>query len=398
MPRELPPTSGLGPRVLDLVGGRAQLEPDLAAFLGVDAALLTCSATAGLVIAFEHLKTLSPARTAILPGYTCPLVAMAAREAGLAVRLCDLAPGTFDLDPRHLERLLDRDALCVIVTHWGGALANVEAVREVVRRTAKNTFIVEDAAQAFGARVGRRSVGLSGDVGVFSFAAGKGFTLYEGGALVSSSPGMMAGLREVAARLLRPDLLWEARRSAELLAYTLLYRPWGLYFAHGIPTRYWMARGDMAKALGDTAKGIPLHRVGRWRRSVGSRSLQRLPRHLAATRDRFARIGRTLGALPGLQVHPSRDGESPTGTYVIVTLASAARAEQVLRQGATLGLGVSRLFAFTLDRYPELSGLVGESALPVAADMAARSVTVGTSGYVSRADEHKIAALFASHG
>jgi dTDP-4-amino-4,6-dideoxygalactose transaminase len=393
MLRELPPTAGLAPALTDLVGGRADLEGELAAFLRTSSVQLTCSASAGLIIAFEYLKTRSPGRTVIVPGYTCPLVVLAAAKAGLCVQPCDLQPGTFDLDLGVLTRLLTRETLCVVATHWGGALSNVAAIREAVRRTAEGVFVIEDAAQAFGASVHGAPVGFSGDIGVFSFAAGKGLTLFEGGALVSSSQRTMAGLREVAAALLPRDIKRELRRSLELVAYTLLYRPSGLSVVHGLPARYHMSRGDMAKALGDEFDDITMHRVGSWRTSFGARALRRFPAHLAAARDRFARLAGRLGTLPGVEVQSPATGENPSATYVILSFADPARADVVLRDGLSQGLGISRMFAFPLDQYPALSRLMAPASLPVAATMAACSVTVGTSAYMTQAEEDRVVEL-----
>lgn len=67
--------------------------------------------------------------------------------------------------------------------------------------------VIEDAAQGLGAFFGGRSVGLSGDIGFFSLAVGKGLTTYEGGVLFSRDPDLHAELQGTASRVLRPGLL-----------------------------------------------------------------------------------------------------------------------------------------------------------------------------------------------
>src|SRR6266849_6492776 len=101
---ELPPTAGLPPRFGDLLSfwGSDDLEGALAAYLGVPEVQLESSASACLVVALEYLKTRTSRRTVIVPGYTCPLVVIAAKQAGCRVIACDTVPGGFDLDLDHL--------------------------------------------------------------------------------------------------------------------------------------------------------------------------------------------------------------------------------------------------------------------------------------------------------
>ena len=81
---EMPPTSGLPPRFADLFGGTVEpFDKAVAAFVGAPSALITSSGTAALLVAFTALSRRSRRRTVIIPGYTCPLVPIAAARAGL---------------------------------------------------------------------------------------------------------------------------------------------------------------------------------------------------------------------------------------------------------------------------------------------------------------------------
>jgi dTDP-4-amino-4,6-dideoxygalactose transaminase len=113
------------------------------------------------------------------------------------VQLCDTRHGHFDFDPGQLKRLADARTLAILPTHLGGRIADVELACEVARSA--GAWVIEDAAQALGARVGNSSVGLRGDIGFFSLAAGKGLSLHEGGLLVSRDDELRAALAEHAA-------------------------------------------------------------------------------------------------------------------------------------------------------------------------------------------------------
>lgn len=149
---ELPPTAGLPARLRDfLPPWLADFAARAAAWLDTDWALLTCSGTAALWIALEALKTLAPERhSVVIPAYTCPLVAEAVLRAGLRPRLCDIAAAHFDLDTQALAGLCDTDTLAVLPTHLGGRVVDVGAAQAIAARV--GAFVIEDAAQAFGAR------------------------------------------------------------------------------------------------------------------------------------------------------------------------------------------------------------------------------------------------------
>lgn len=396
--REVPPTAGLPPRVRDLFGGFSgaeELTGAIAAFLEVDEIQLECSGTACLLIAFEYLKALSSRRTIIIPGYTCPLVVRAAQRAGLKVVACDLARGSFALDLERLEALIDRDTVAVIATHYGGALIDVERLRTLIEGIDPEIAVIEDAAQSFGSAWNGRPVGMRGRIGLFSFAAGKGFTLYEGGCLVGETPAIRKGLRAASERLIRSSFSFELRRSLELAGYHLFYNPAGLALTYGWPKRRRLARGDELRAAGDWfGEAIPLHPVGRWRRGVGAKALARYRDHLQRTQMRFHHVrARLREECPTLDVHDPALGQTPIGTFVFVTFPSEKSCRCALAQLWPEGHGVGKLFLSAIGDYSYLAGAVA-GVTPNAAALAARTLTVSTSEHLGEDDLSAIVAGF----
>ncbi|HDS1251470.1 TPA: DegT/DnrJ/EryC1/StrS family aminotransferase, partial [Pluralibacter gergoviae] len=252
MKRELPPTDGLPLRAGDLFGADADLAATLARLLAIPRPLLTCSGTAALVVALRVLKQRSPSRSrAIVGGWSCPLVPLAAALCpGVEFVLCDLAENSLDLCPTMLARLCDEaPPLAIIVTHLAGRVSDTAPALACARRC--GAAVIEDAAQALGARVGDESVGLRGDIGFFSLAFGKGLTSGEGGVLFSRDPDLRADLQREALAALPVRRGWELRRSAALLGYAALYNPVGLRAAYGLPLRRALRRGDVIAAVGD---------------------------------------------------------------------------------------------------------------------------------------------------
>src|SRR5690606_9628103 len=160
---------------------------------------------------------------------------------------------SIDFDAQALARACDRDVLALVPTHLGGRVADVAAA--VALAHAAGAFVIEDAAQAFGARRGRVAVGLDGDAGLcslavgparpahapgplgiedaapacgarrgrvsagragdagfFSLAVGKGLTTYEGGLLVSADASLRRELRRTSLEIVPWRPAWELRR------------------------------------------------------------------------------------------------------------------------------------------------------------------------------------------
>ena len=169
---ELPPTAGLPLTLADLRPGAAMLAADIAVQIGVPALQLECSGTACLLITLIALRELRPERRrVVVPAFTCPLVAIAVHQAGLELQLCDVRPGHFDMDSEALRAACDEQTLAIIPTHLAGRIADVDDALAVARSV--GAYVIEDAAQTLGGRRNGASIGLTGDVGFFSLAAGK---------------------------------------------------------------------------------------------------------------------------------------------------------------------------------------------------------------------------------
>ncbi|WP_426688062.1 DegT/DnrJ/EryC1/StrS family aminotransferase [Rhodanobacter ginsengiterrae] len=379
---ELPPTAGMPLRLGDLRPGAPTLAAEIAAQLGTPPLQLECSGTACLLIALTTLRERHPQRhRVVVPAFTCPLVAIAVHAAGLELHPCDLRAGHYDMDPAALRATCDERTLAIIPTHLAGRVADVADALAVARNV--GAYVIEDAAQALGARRAGVSVGLAGDIGFFSLAAGKGLSIYEGGLLLARDPQLREQLARTAARIVPPSLGREWRRSIELLGYAALYRPRGLRLAYGNPLRRALRRGDEVAAVGDDFPlTIPLHRVGRWRQAVGARAAIRLPAFLdqlsAQARHRLPRL-RQIARIEVLDDPPGTQGTWP---FFLLLLPARTHRDAALARLWSSRLGVSRLFIHALPDYDYLRDIVPAQAVPHARDFAARSLTIGNSLWV----------------
>lgn len=391
-PHELPPTAGLPLRPGDLRPGAPALADNLAALLGTPPLQLECSGTAALLLALTTLRELQPQRRrVVVPAFTCPLVAIAVRQAGLELELCDLRHGHCDMDPAALRAACDERTLAIIPTHLAGRVADVDDALAVARQV--GAYVIEDAAQALGARRDGVSVGLAGDVGFFSLAAGKGLSIYEGGLLLARDPSLRERLARTAARLVPHNSGMEWKRRIELLGYAALYRPRGLRLAYGNPLRRALRRGDPVAAVGDDFPlTIPLHRVGRWRQAVGAHAAVRLPAFLDRLSAQAQRRLPRLRQIGGVELLDDPAGAHGTWPFLLLLLPDRQRRDAALDQLWPSGYGVSRLFIHALPDYAYLAGIVPARDVPHARDFAARSLTIGNSPWMTDADFEAVCA------
>lgn len=382
--REIPPTAGLSPRWGDLLpGAGATFARRAADFLGAEAVQLECSGTASLVVALTAMHRLSGRRAVVVPAYTCPLVALAVAHCGLELRLCDLAPGSIDFDAAHLASLCDGDTLAVVPTHLGGRVADVGAAKAVAANV--GAFVIEDAAQALGARHGGRSVGLGGDAGFFSLAVGKGLTTFEGGLLVARDTALRREFERTSREIVPFRLGWELKRSFELFGYHLAYRPSLLGVAYGAPLRRALRAGDPVSAVGDDfPPDIPLHTLGRWRRSVGARALARLPDFLGECASQAQARKQRLARIAGIELVDDPAHAQGAWPFLMLRLRDEATRDAVLRELWGVGVGVSRLFIHALPDYDYLAGIVGEHDVPNARRFAATMLTISNSQWLDK--------------
>lgn len=113
---------------------------------------------------------------------------------GASLVFVDVDPITRNLDPRLLEARITPRTKAIIPVHLYGYPADMDAILAIARP--RNIFVVEDACQAHGARLGGKRAGAMGDLGCFSFYFSKNLGAYgEGGAVTTNSPELAEQVR-----------------------------------------------------------------------------------------------------------------------------------------------------------------------------------------------------------
>jgi dTDP-4-amino-4,6-dideoxygalactose transaminase len=122
--------------------------------------------------------------------------ATAITNAGAVPVFVDVDLATMTLDAALLERALGPRTRAIVLTHLYGRLSDVERVLPVA--AARGVPIVEDCAQAHGARLGSRRAGSFGALGCFSFYPTKNLgACGDGGAITASDPELARRVRQL---------------------------------------------------------------------------------------------------------------------------------------------------------------------------------------------------------
>ena len=384
---EPPPTAGLPLTWHDFLPQSSSLEQDLAKFLCSAESQIECSGTAAIMVALAALKVTSLRRSIVIPAYTCPFVPLAILRCGLIPILCDTRSNHFDFCPDALVKVCSEDTLAIMPTHLGGRLADLKIATIIAKKV--GAYVLEDAAQALGARYQGQLAGTIGDIGCYSLGVGKGLTIYGGGAIVARDANMRQQLQNTAKEIVPIQFKWEARRLLELIGYFALYRPIGLGLAFGISLRRKLKQGKLIEAVGDDCSAnFPLHRVGHWRKGIGARALKRLPDFIALTRGQAKKRKDQLAKVIGISVMDDAAGDEGTWPYFLVLMPSEQVRDKVLSELWCAGLGVGRLFIHALPDYAFLD--LAQPDTPNARDFAARTLTISNSPWLDDQDFMKI--------
>lgn len=98
---------------------------------------------------------------------------------------CDISKKDYCLDPAKIESLINKNTKAILAVNLFGGPADYRSLLKVAKK--HNLKIIEDNAQAAGAKYGKKFAGTIGDIGVFSFNVHKVIQSGEGGMLVTNN-------------------------------------------------------------------------------------------------------------------------------------------------------------------------------------------------------------------
>ena len=181
-----------------LRGGRYILGPEVAAFerefadyLGVRHCVGVANGTDAITIALRALGV-KPGDEVVCPSFTFYATVEATINAGATPVFCDVDPRTFCVTLETVRAALTPRTKAIVPVHLFGALAPIEELREL------GPPVLEDAAQAAGAKLGGTRAGALGHAATFSFFPSKNLPcLGDGGAIVTDDDGVALAARRL---------------------------------------------------------------------------------------------------------------------------------------------------------------------------------------------------------
>jgi dTDP-4-amino-4,6-dideoxygalactose transaminase len=165
------------------------LEAELAALLHVDHAIGVSSGTDALLAVLMALG-IGPGSEVVTPTYSFFATAGCITRLGATPVFVDIDAATFNATADAVERAITPATRAIIVVHLFGLPADLDALRTVADRA--GVPLIEDAAQAIGARYRDRPVGSVGAAGCFSFFPTKNLGAFGDAGLVTTNDAALA--------------------------------------------------------------------------------------------------------------------------------------------------------------------------------------------------------------
>ena len=162
----------------------SHFEEAFAAFCDAQYCVGTSSGTSALHLAMLACG-IGPGAEVITTSFTFTATAEAIWMAGARPVFVDIDPISYNLDPAQIERAITSRTQAILPVYLYGQPTDLDPILEIARRY--DLRVIEDAAQAHGARYKGRRVGAIGDIGILSFYPGKNLGAYgDGGAVVTN--------------------------------------------------------------------------------------------------------------------------------------------------------------------------------------------------------------------
>ena len=177
-------------------------EEEFAAYIGVAQAIGVANGTDALELALRATGV-GPGDAVYTVSHTAVATVVAIERTGAMPVFVDIDESTFTLDPDRLEVAIAGDPRpggarprAIVAVHLYGQLAPMPAILDIARR--HGLTVIEDCAQAHGARLEGRLAGTWGDIASFSFYPTKNLgALGDGGAVTANDPVLAERVREL---------------------------------------------------------------------------------------------------------------------------------------------------------------------------------------------------------
>ena len=169
-------------------------EREFAAYCGAADAVGVSSGTSALHLALRAYD-IGPGDEVITVPLTFVATVATIRNTGARVRLVDIDPRSYTMDPSKLEAAIGERTRAIVPVHLYGQPADMDPILAIGRK--HGLAVIEDAAQAHGASYHGRPTGGLGDLGCFSFYPSKNLGACGEGGMILTNDAERARLLRV---------------------------------------------------------------------------------------------------------------------------------------------------------------------------------------------------------
>ena len=326
----------------------AGFEREFADFHQAEHGIAFANGTVALVALYAALG-IGPGDEVIVPSLTFVSSATSIVYAGATPVFADVDPDTFNLDPADVARKLGPRVKGILAVHYGGQPADLAELSALAADA--GVVLLEDAAEAHGARYRGRHVGTWGVAGMFSFTPTKNITTGEGGMVITGDGDLAHRLRLL-------------RNHGQVSQYE-----------HAVLGCNW--------------------RLSEMQAAMGRAQTAKLDAILARKRTLAAELDRHLNPVEGVQAPVVRADRDHVHMLYTVTLAAADAAgrDAVIDDLAQQGIE-SRLYFPPAHRQPVFGGQPPD--LPVTDDLAGRILSLPIHSLLTTDEMADVAAALAA--
>jgi perosamine synthetase len=232
-----------------------EFEQGWARYVGMEHGVSVANGTVALELAMAALN-LPPQSEVILPSFTIISCAQAIIRAGCVPVAVDCEPDTWCMDMDQAAKAVTSKTKAIMPVHIYGHPVDMDPLRDLAQR--HGLVIVEDAAEAHGAKYKGARCGGLGHVSCFSFYANKIVTTGEGGMVLTSDRDLAQRLRYMR------NLCFQGKTRFWHEDLGFNYRLTNLQAAVGLAQmerieKFLAGKRAMAKAYNEGLKDLPLH-------------------------------------------------------------------------------------------------------------------------------------------
>lgn len=169
-------------------------ERQFAAYTGNPHAIAACNGTVVLHLAMLALG-IGSGDEVILPSLTYVATTNAIAYVGATPVFVDSRRDDWQIDPEAVRRAITPRTKAIVVVHLYGHPCAMDAIMAIAHE--HKLYVIEDAAEAFGAHYKGTHVGNFGDIATYSFFGNKTITTGEGGMITCKDPALYKTIRQL---------------------------------------------------------------------------------------------------------------------------------------------------------------------------------------------------------